>query len=622
MPVQRCTKDGKAGWRWGKNGKCYTGSGAKAKAAKQGAAIKAAGFQEHDDINMRSSQMLFQKITTNFTGMVRNDTMEGRDYLVAPMIMIVEGVHEGSNGPLYYPAEELAKTPAVWNTKPIVVYHPQANGEGISACDPDILTNRKVGVIMNTSIGEVEVKINKEKTKLAALRAEAWLEVDRMKKVDERIAEAVEKNEMMELSTGLFTDNEDVEGEWNGEPYIAIARNYRPDHLALLPDLVGACSIEDGAGFLRLNEQGDFFVDNPAPDVTENYIRIRQKNPDLFKKESFRTITISSSKGIKAIIGRLKKPPKGQAGSAVVQTFLFDKKKWTVAKARAWVKDHKTTSNEISFGDTRQMLQSMLREKFKEEEYIYVEEVFDDYFVYERAGSLYKQIYNDVDGNLSFKGLPVMVVKKTMYVTKNDIIKNERKTKMAKKKKEKIIKDLIENEDTQWGKDDEDALMELEEDILEKMSPVINEEADDNEDKKDTNTTEGQAAEENTEGQAVSKEEKGEGEETVENMTAEEYINKKVPAELKGVFQSGLASYKANKAKLIDVITSNEKNTFTKEQLEAKDLDELKSIMSLAAHTSEQKENIELLNYTGQGDPINNEMEEEPLELPVLNFKE
>ena len=40
--------------------------------------------------------------------------MDGKDFLVAPMVMIVEGVLEGSEGPLYYPATELAKTPAVW----------------------------------------------------------------------------------------------------------------------------------------------------------------------------------------------------------------------------------------------------------------------------------------------------------------------------------------------------------------------------------------------------------------------------------------------------------------------------------------------------------------------------
>jgi hypothetical protein len=55
----------------------------------------------------------------------------------------------------------------------------------------------------------------------------------------------------MELSTGLFVDLENEQGKWKDKEYCAIARNIRPDHLALLPDKKGACSVEDGAGFLR-----------------------------------------------------------------------------------------------------------------------------------------------------------------------------------------------------------------------------------------------------------------------------------------------------------------------------------------------------------------------------------
>jgi len=44
MPVQKCSTDGVSGWKWGKSGKCFTGFGAKAKAAKQGRAIRASGF--------------------------------------------------------------------------------------------------------------------------------------------------------------------------------------------------------------------------------------------------------------------------------------------------------------------------------------------------------------------------------------------------------------------------------------------------------------------------------------------------------------------------------------------------------------------------------------------------
>lgn len=40
MPVMRCQKNGKPGFKWGKSGKCYIGKGAKARAARQGRAVK------------------------------------------------------------------------------------------------------------------------------------------------------------------------------------------------------------------------------------------------------------------------------------------------------------------------------------------------------------------------------------------------------------------------------------------------------------------------------------------------------------------------------------------------------------------------------------------------------
>ena len=202
--------------------------------------------------------MKLQNVTTNLSSAIRHDTMEGREYLVAPMVMLTEGVHKGSNGPLYYPEDELSKTPEAWNHKPVVVYHPTMHGMGVSACDPDIITKRKVGVIMNTRFD----------SKTGKLRAEAWLEKDRISEIDNRISDSLENNSIMEVSTGLFTDNQIEDGEYNGKPYSSVARNYRPDHLALLPDKKGACSIEDGAGLLQLNsaEQSSLSVA-----VSENF---------------------------------------------------------------------------------------------------------------------------------------------------------------------------------------------------------------------------------------------------------------------------------------------------------------------------------------------------------------
>jgi hypothetical protein len=37
----KCQEKGKAGWKWGEGGKCYTGPDGKAQAEKQGRAIEA-----------------------------------------------------------------------------------------------------------------------------------------------------------------------------------------------------------------------------------------------------------------------------------------------------------------------------------------------------------------------------------------------------------------------------------------------------------------------------------------------------------------------------------------------------------------------------------------------------
>jgi hypothetical protein len=40
MPTRRCTRNGQRGWKWGDQGKCYIGPGAKEKAVRQGVAIR------------------------------------------------------------------------------------------------------------------------------------------------------------------------------------------------------------------------------------------------------------------------------------------------------------------------------------------------------------------------------------------------------------------------------------------------------------------------------------------------------------------------------------------------------------------------------------------------------
>jgi hypothetical protein len=169
---------------------------------------------------------------------IKTKLLEGRKHLVVPVVMIVEGVLNGSRGPLFYPADELLSSVPHWNGRPVVVYHPDMRFD-CAAGNPDVFTAQRVGTIFNARFEG------------RAIKAEAWLDADRLSVVDWRVIDALQKGRMMEVSTGLFTDNEEASGTWRGRPYTAVARNHRPDHLAILPDLKGACSIEDGAGLCR-----------------------------------------------------------------------------------------------------------------------------------------------------------------------------------------------------------------------------------------------------------------------------------------------------------------------------------------------------------------------------------
>ncbi len=72
-------------------------------------------------------------------------------------------------------------------------------------------------------------------------------------------------------------------------------------------------------------------------EVTANKIRIRMRNPNLFKEGSFRTKKLAGEKGIQIVIGKLKSSKKD---SQVVQTYLFDKKSWTEEQVQKWMKTH------------------------------------------------------------------------------------------------------------------------------------------------------------------------------------------------------------------------------------------------------------------------------------------
>jgi hypothetical protein len=191
-------------------------------------------------------------LTVNLKGKVREETLHGRNYLVVPGTLINPGVLPGNKGPLFYPPDEVAKEVHIWNGVPIVGYHPTVNGVHVSARDPSVLAQQGLGFVFNTFFDK-------------KLKTEYWFDEELTAAFDEalpagvRIIPRLKKGTAIETSTGLFTTNTLApEGSfYNGAEYHGIATNYRPDHVAVLPDgPKGACGIKDGCGVL-VNEAKD-----------------------------------------------------------------------------------------------------------------------------------------------------------------------------------------------------------------------------------------------------------------------------------------------------------------------------------------------------------------------------
>jgi hypothetical protein len=199
---------------------------------------------------------------------VKEKMHQGKKHLVVPVVMMVEGVHHGSHGPLLHSINELGKYPDSWNGIPVVINHPERNGMNISANDPEIIDSQTVGRVYNTHV------------KSKKLVAEAWLDMEKLNNISPEVLTAISGGELLEVSLGMFTDDERIEGDWFGEAYEAVAKNHRPDHLALLPCSVGACSVVDGCG-LGANEKkegGNEMIKKQTPSVLEEVEISLQKN--------------------------------------------------------------------------------------------------------------------------------------------------------------------------------------------------------------------------------------------------------------------------------------------------------------------------------------------------------
>jgi hypothetical protein len=187
-------------------------------------------------------------IATALTVPPQRLTVLGREYLTAPVVLLVEGVLNGG----YVPADALQ--PQDWDGMPVVLNHPTAQGgQPISARSPDVLAASGVG-----QLRRVRLSTGRRRGQpVASLAAELWLDVVQAQAIGGEAVQALEMLESqtpLEVSTGFYSQAERAAGAFHGVPYREIHHAITPDHLALLPNGIGACSWhEGGCGAPRLH---------------------------------------------------------------------------------------------------------------------------------------------------------------------------------------------------------------------------------------------------------------------------------------------------------------------------------------------------------------------------------
>jgi hypothetical protein len=176
-------------------------------------------------------------------------SMQEQEFLLAPCVLLVSGV---VNGGLVL---EESITPQDWCGVPVVIGHPtDSAGQAISAGSPGVLARCGVGQVVQARAGVGQ----RAGHAVRSLQGGLLIDIGQVQTLGGEAAQALTKLEQqqpLEVSTAFWPDVEARQGTAYGTPYHEVYTALRPDHLALLPNGIGACSWEAGCGSPRLNQQ-------------------------------------------------------------------------------------------------------------------------------------------------------------------------------------------------------------------------------------------------------------------------------------------------------------------------------------------------------------------------------
>ena len=148
-----------------------------------------------------------------------------------------------------YPADEIEKGYRSLENKIAPLGHPNVSGWSVSAADPEGLNRHYVGA-WNANVDRVLEDNGKYR-----IHHDIMLDIETAKQTENgrRVLKAFENGSPIHTSTGLKANPEWVEHE----EYDWIAHNLQFDHNAILLDISGAATPEDGVGVFVNHETGE-----------------------------------------------------------------------------------------------------------------------------------------------------------------------------------------------------------------------------------------------------------------------------------------------------------------------------------------------------------------------------
>jgi hypothetical protein len=182
---------------------------------------------------------------------IRSEQHNGREHIVVPSFTLPDGVVM-NNG--LYPKEEIDKAYAGLEGTLAPLSHPMVDGDYVSARQPEAINAYHVGA-WNRNVQRVGNRVSIEK----------WIDVEFAKNSENgrALLEAIDKQEPIHTSTGIFLDREMTP---NADGYGWIARNMQFDHDAILIGETGAATPADGVGMM-VNKT--FVINSAIPEVNE-----------------------------------------------------------------------------------------------------------------------------------------------------------------------------------------------------------------------------------------------------------------------------------------------------------------------------------------------------------------